>query len=93
MAFRRTLEMGLGREELFRSLHVLLPSFDVDGDTVRWSEGEGHGTIRIVPMAGRALGSVVLPCYRVEIVLDGCPEEDGEAFMHRFHRAFLRGGG
>jgi hypothetical protein len=93
VVFRRSLEMGLLREEFFRLLPAALGSWEAEGDTVRWSEDGRSGTLRLVPMAGRRLGSVVVPCHRVEIVLDGCSEEDGEAFMRRFHRAFLRGGG
>jgi hypothetical protein len=39
------------------------------------------------------VGSVVVPRFRVEIVLEGYSETDADAFMNRFQRAFLRGGG
>jgi hypothetical protein len=34
-----------------------------------------------------------LPRYGVEIVFEGRAGAEAEAFMERFHRAFLRGGG
>jgi len=49
--------------------------------------------IRLVPLADHRVGSVVVPRHRVEIVLEGYSKEDENAFMNRFHRAFMRGGG
>jgi hypothetical protein len=93
MHFHRTLEMSLSREEFFRLLPAVVPVFDVNKDTVCWSEGDRRWTIRLVPLANRPLGHVDLPRHRVEIVLEACSEAESEAFMARFHRAFLRGGG
>ncbi len=92
MAFLRILEMSLLAEEFFRLLPAAVPACEVDGDTVRWSEGGRGGTIRLVPLPDRRLGGIVIPRHRVEIALEGSDAE-GEAFMVRFHRAFLRGGG
>ncbi len=85
--------MSISREEFFRLLPAVVRSFDVDGDTVRWSDTGRAWTIRLAPMVGRRLGSVVFLRHRVEITLDACPEPEGVAFMARFHSAFLRGGG
>ncbi len=93
MAFCRSLEMGLLREEFFRLLPAAIPVYEVDGDTVRWSEDGHRGTIRLVPLEDRRLGSVVVPRHLVEIALEECSEAEGEVFMRRFHGAFLRGGG
>ena len=93
MVFRRSLEMSLLREEFFRLLPAAVPAYEVDGDTVRWSEGGRGGTIRLVRLEDRRLGSVVIPRHRVEIALEVESEAEGEAFLARFHRAFLRGGG
>ena len=93
MVFRRSLEMSLLREEFFRLLPAAVPSWEVDGDTVRWSERGRGGTIRLIQIEDRRLGSVVVPRHRVEIALEEFEEEEGEAFMARFLRAFLRGGG
>ena len=84
--------MSLLREEFFRLLPAAVAAYEVDGDTVRWSEDGRRGTIRLVPLPDRRLGSVVVPRHRVEIALE-VTEAEGEAFMARFHRAFLRGGG
>jgi hypothetical protein len=90
--FRRSLEMSLLREEFFRLLPGAVSDYAVEGDTVRWSAGGRGGTIRLSRLEDRRLGSVGMPRHRVEIALDGS-EAEGEAFMDRFHRAFLRGGG
>jgi sulfur-carrier protein len=91
--FSRSLEMGIAREEFFRLLPAAVGAFEVDGETVRWSAGDRRGTIRLVPLPGRRLGRALVPRHRVEIVLDGCADAEGQAFMDRFQRAFLRGGG
>jgi hypothetical protein len=93
MDFHCTLEMSLSREEFFRLLPAAVMAFDVDGETVWWSDGGRRRTIRLHPLAEHRLGSVVVPRHRVEIVLDACSEAEGRVFMERFHRAFLRGGG
>ena len=85
--------MSLLREEFFRLLPAAVPSWESDGDTVRWSEGGRGGTIRLIQIEDRRLGSVVVPRHRVEIALADFEEEEGEIFMARFLRAFLRGGG
>jgi hypothetical protein len=93
MDYRRSLEMSLSREEFLRLLPGAVPTFDVGGDTVYWSDADRRWTIRLVPMTHRQVAGAVLPRHQVEIVLDACSEVEGEAFMARFHRAFLRGGG
>ena len=93
MVFRRSLEMGIGREGFFRLLQGAVGAYEVEGDSVRWSEDGRGATIPLVQLEGRRLGSVVIPRHSVEIALAVCSEAEGEAFMGRFLRAFLRGGG
>ena len=93
MDFHRTLEMSITREEFLRLLPAAVDTFAADGNTIR-----GHGTacgwlIRLTPLAGRRVGSLDVHRHQVDIVLEGCAEREAEAFMERFHRAFLRGGG
>jgi len=93
MDFQRTMEMSLSREEFLRFLPAAVGSFVVNGDEVRRSDGSRGWVIRLVPLADHRVGSVVVPRHRVEIVLEGYSEADADAFMNRFHRAFMRGGG
>lgn len=85
--------MTVSREEFLRLLPAAVASFELEGEVIRWSDGDRVGTIRLVPLVTLRLGSVAVPRHRVEIALEACPEADGEAFMARFHSAFLRGGG
>ncbi len=93
MDFRRSLEMTLSREEFLRLLAAVVPSFSVDADTVRWSEGGRRRAIHLVSLPDRLVGTVPIRRHHVEIVLDVDRDSEGEAFMARFHRAFMRGGG
>ena len=93
MDVRHSLEMSLSREEFFRLLPAAVGAFVVDGDTVRPSDARGGWVIRLVPLADHRLGSVVIPRHRVEIAIESRSEEEASAFMNRFHRALLRGGG
>jgi sulfur carrier protein ThiS len=100
--FTRSLEMGVARDEFFRLLLAVIPHFETSDEpptvasglsrtTMRWTDGDRRGTIRLAALPDPlALG---LPRHRVDIVLAGWSEEEGEAFLVRFHRAFLRGGG
>ena len=93
MDFRYSLEMSLSREEFFRLLPAAVGAFQADGELVQWVEQGRDWTIRVVPLPDLRLGSAAIPRHRVEIVLERCSEAEGAAFLERFHRAFLRGGG
>lgn len=93
MGFRRRLEMSLGREEFLRLLPAAIGAFRVDGQIVRWTGDRDAGTIRLVPLPDRQVGSLVVPTLQVEVMLEASSEAEMRAFMNRFDRAFLRGGG
>ena len=93
MDFHRSLEMSVSREEFFRLLPAAVGAFEVDGELVRGAAGDRRWIIRLAALPDLHLGSAVLPRHRVAITLDACSNAEGEAFMDRFHRAFLRGGG
>ena len=93
MDFRRSLEMSISREEFFRLLPAAVGAFEADGDTICWSDAKRRWTIRVTPLPDLRLGSAAIPRHRVEIVFEACSEAEGAAFLERFHRAFLRGGG
>jgi sulfur carrier protein ThiS len=96
-AFTRTLDMGVTREEFLRLLTAVVEQFETDEDGVRWDDGERRATIRLIPVSydhvEQGLTPLRVPRHRVDIALEGWSDEEGEAFMTRFHRAFLRGGG
>jgi hypothetical protein len=93
MAVRRSFEMAVSREEFFRFLTAALGDFEADGETARGTIGGRPWVVSLVPLPDRRLGSVVVPRHRVEITIDTPTEAEGAAFLERFHRAFLRGGG
>jgi hypothetical protein len=86
-------EMSISREEFFRLLPAAVGPYIVDGDTIRSPERHHGWMIRLVPLANHRVGSVTVQRHRIEIVLEACSEAEGAAFLERFHRAFLRGGG
>ena len=93
MDVRHTVEMSISQEEFFRFLSAALGGYETDGRVAR-GISDGHPwTITLTPLPGQLLGSVLMPRHRVEITIDGCTDAEGAAFLERFHRAFLRGGG
>jgi len=93
MDFRRTLEMSLSREEFFRLLPAAVGPFAVDGDTIRGNADACRWVIRLERLSDYRAGRVVVPRHRVDMLIDGCSHTDAEAFLERFRRGFLRGGG
>lgn len=93
MAFRHSVEMSLSREEFFRLLPAAAGPFEVSGDTTRGEAGACRWRIGLTRLADRRVGSVIVPRHLVDIVIEGCSEAEAQAFMERFRRGFLRGGG
>ena len=100
--FSRSLEMTISREEFLRLLPEVAGPFEVDPMSeapVVSLVGQASVlartlvTIRLVPLPALQFGSVALPRHRADITLDDCSDAEGEAFMERFRRAFLRAGG
>ena len=85
--------MSLSRQEVVRLLPAAVEGHEVDGDTVRFFDAGRAGTLGLVPLASLRLGSLVLPRLRIEVALEGASEAEGEAFLGRLLRAFLRSGG
>ena len=95
MEMVRHLEMSISQEEFARLLPAAVggTEFTVVDGHYGGREDQRTWTIRLLPLPVRQLGSVQLPRHRVEIFLQGYSEQEAEAFMVRFHRGFLRGGG
>lgn len=91
--WRRT--MGITHGEFLRSLPPALKgaAFTTDGPriTIPWPPGVIH--ITLGPQGSRRLGSLSLPATEVEIRFEGLSQEQADAFLQGFQRAFQRGGG
>ncbi|HJW73870.1 MAG TPA: hypothetical protein VJ486_13685 [Geothrix sp.] len=61
--------------------------------TFRGRDGPRSWSLRLVPLEPIRLGSMSLPRHRLELHLKGYSEVEVEAFLARFQRGFLRGGG
>jgi hypothetical protein len=90
---RHSLEMSLSREEFFRLLPSAVGPVETSGDTIQGNAGACRWRITLVRLADHRAGSVVVPRHRIDVLIEGCSETDAEAFMERFRRGFLRGGG
>ena len=93
MRLQHSAEMSLSREEFFRLLQAAVGPFEASGNTIRGNAGACSWSIAVARLADHRAGSVVVPRHRVDIVIEGCSEAEAEAFMERFRRGFLRGGG
>ncbi|GLH71806.1 hypothetical protein GETHLI_03080 [Geothrix limicola] len=86
--------MSLSRAEFLRLLPGAVGSVPIEeAGTFGASDGRRCWTLRLCPLADQHVGSVNLPRHRVELRLEGYSDEEAAAFMVRFHRGFLRGGG
>ena len=90
------LDMTTTRTEFFRNLKVALRDMDssIDGNYIKATSDDIEVTLKISPIAPLVLGpSLELECWKVTIEIDENSEEQREAFMKTFWRAFHRGGG
>lgn len=89
------LEMSLSLEEFLRLLPGAVGQAPADEGEGRFSGGEGgrRWSLRLLRLPDRRLGSVILPRHRIELRFKSHSAEEIEAFMARFHRGFMRGGG
>lgn len=85
--------MTISREEFFRLLPAAVGPFEVDGETIRGSGGDCRWRLDLVPLPDRRVGSVTVPRQQIVITIEACSGAEAGAFMERFHRGFLRGGG
>lgn len=92
---RLVREMGLTREEFFRTLPSAVTNVPskVEGDvvTIRW--GHGSVEIRLGLETDRKLGSLAVPSLGVEFRFDGLTPSEREGFLAHFDHYFQRGGG
>jgi len=93
MRLQHSAEMSLSREEFFRLLQAAVGPFEASGNAIRGNAGTCRWSIGLARLADHRVGSVVVPRHRVDLVIEGCAEAEAEAFMERFRRGFLRGGG
>jgi len=87
--------MSLGSAEFERSLHVLDPAakLNVDGRvTLQHPPGQVELTFEHLP--SQTLGGLLaLPRARITLDFTGLAQNDADAFLQKFDRAFQRGGG
>ena len=95
MAHRLDLEMALSPEEFRRLLLGAVGSPFVEGPDGVYLGGEAprRWTLRLVELPDFRSGRLSLSRHRVELRLEGYAPAEAEAFLARFHRGFLRGGG
>jgi hypothetical protein len=95
MAICLSLDMSIDREDFLRLLPAALSQSAIEQKDGCFFGGEGdqRWRLRLLPLAPRRLGSVVLPRHQVEFSFEGYSESEVTEFMARFHRAFQRGGG
>ncbi len=90
-----TRSMGLTHTEFFRSLPPAIAGhpYEREGHTVSIAYDGRSVTIVLGPERTRAIAALRLPCVEVTFTFRGFPEDERRAFMDRFDRYFLRGGG
>jgi hypothetical protein len=95
--FLRLLPAAVGRFEIasrapgLRFAPAAVPPSGAS--TAHRAPGAPAWSIDLVPLTPLRLGSSVMPRHRVDLVLLDCSDDERRAFVERFERAFLRGGG
>ena len=91
--FRR--EMAITHQEFFRLLPaaVKLLSYKITGNVIDIGEGARTVSIELENETVRKVSSLSLPVTRLSITFNGYNEQDIEAFMKQFERAYQKGGG
>ncbi|MCP4276018.1 MAG: hypothetical protein GY779_06660 [Gammaproteobacteria bacterium] len=90
-----TLEMGLTREEFFRSLPAAVApgKFLIEGETVNVQHMNGDASIALTQKKPRKIGMLSLPVMMVAFSFPEWSDVDRNQFMCRFERYYQRGGG
>lgn len=95
MALSLSLDMSIDRADFLRLLPAAVGQTAVEerDDLFLGGNGTQRWSLRLLPLAQRRLGSMVLPRHQVELRFEGFSDAEVTAFMARFQRGFQRGGG
>lgn len=88
--------MSLSLQEFHRGLKALLPDIAVNTGQKEATIPAGAGSVTITydPLEGATFGGLLsLPRAKITIATIGLDEEEAQAFLDRFNKAFQRGGG
>lgn len=87
--------MGLGHDELFRTLPRAIENRDwsLVGDRIVIRDHDRLIQIRLSPETRRNVGVLQLPVTHLEIYFEGFTDLAIDVFMQRFDLSFRRGGG
>ena len=88
-------DMAATWDDFVRLLPVALRGwpYAVEGTTVAVGSPERGATIAVEPLPPRGFGPVKIPRSQVTLAFRGLDAHEQDAFLHRFDRAFQRGGG
>ena len=88
-------DMATTWEEFLRLLPVALAGwpYRIEGSEVEVGAHERGATITVGPLPPRQFGPVAIPRSRVVLVFRGLNQDERNAFLRQFERAFQRGGG
>ena len=90
------MDMTTTRAEFFRNLEVALRDMSsvIEGDTIRVISQNREVRLKLSPMDPLAIGPTLkLERWNVAIEFGDQTQDQREAFMKTFERAFHRGGG
>lgn len=88
-------QMGASYQEFFRLLPLALgtDAFTVDGNHIICTFDGKRIEIDLGPEGERRIALLAIPSTPVEIRMAGFDDQEYEAFMVNFERAYQRGGG
>lgn len=88
-------DMATTWEEFLRLLPVALAGwpYRIEGLAVEVGARARGATIAVDPLPPRQFGPVAIPRSRVVLTFRGLNQDERDAFLRQFDRAFQRGGG
>ncbi len=92
---RLVREMGLSRQEFFRTLPTVVENLSskIEGNRITIGWFRGSVVINLGSETDRKLGSLTVPTMNVEFQFIGLNPSDRDGFLAHFDRYFQRGGG
>ena len=87
--------MAITHQEFFRLLPAAVKhlTYKISGNNIHIGEGSRTVSIELEAESSRKIASLSLPVTKLSIRFAGYTDQDTDAFLRQFERAYQKGGG